>query len=344
MLIEVIQETSYDARADIWSLGITMIELCEGQPPHFNVHPMRAIFMIPMKPSPVFKNPAKWSSAMNNFLSRCLQKKSDDRATAEELLNHPWIEPIVVRIKATGTSPVLKELFDNNIDAITRMRAGEDEPFDSEKQALAEAEENDKTLKRESVRVSVSDAAMVKKQAARNASLKAPLNNSDTMRTSESSVFTRNNTLRISTLTSNLENEKKNYSKIDISDEEDDDDSTPRASNDDRKKQYEEEDEKNDGNNDYSGTMRMSNVSDVQNNDQDSVKSEMNAALKYFQRTPTVQAITGQSEIDKLLVAIEGVALDAKLATPEDIALQVCFISHCFMSCFHIQLVLYTKT
>lgn len=134
MLLEVIQETSYDGRADIWSLGITMIELCEGQPPHYNVHPMRAIFMIPMKPAPTLKDPSAWSPEMVDFLSQCLQKNPEDRATSEELLEHPWIADEVEKIRNYHSSPVLKKFFDENIEAIMNFRNGETEEQDEKKE------------------------------------------------------------------------------------------------------------------------------------------------------------------------------------------------------------------
>jgi serine/threonine protein kinase len=124
----VIQETSYDGRADIWSLGITLIELVEGQPPHYNVHPMRAIFMIPMKPAPTFKGPHSWSPEMENFLSRCLQKNPDQRANSDDLMQHPWIKDDIEDIQARGYSPVLKEFFLNSIEALQKIRSGEEDP------------------------------------------------------------------------------------------------------------------------------------------------------------------------------------------------------------------------
>lgn len=54
-------QVPYDGQADMWSLAITCIEMVEGNPPLHNVHPMRAIFMIPSKPSPKLSEPAKWS-------------------------------------------------------------------------------------------------------------------------------------------------------------------------------------------------------------------------------------------------------------------------------------------
>ena len=63
-------QVPYDGQADIWSLAITCIEMVEGNPPLHNVHPMRAIFMIPSKPSPTLSEPAKWSlvSGISDFL------------------------------------------------------------------------------------------------------------------------------------------------------------------------------------------------------------------------------------------------------------------------------------
>ena len=69
MAPEIIQEKGYDGKADIWSLGITMIELGEGEPPLHKVHPMRAIFMIPTKPPPTFEHPEGKKQEMFRDLS-----------------------------------------------------------------------------------------------------------------------------------------------------------------------------------------------------------------------------------------------------------------------------------
>ncbi|KAL3246025.1 hypothetical protein MRX96_057997 [Rhipicephalus microplus] len=91
MAPEVIQEIGYDCVADIWSLGITALEMAEGKPPYGDIHPMRAIFMIPTKPPPSFRDPDRWSPEFIDFVSRCLVKNPEERATASDLLQHIFI-------------------------------------------------------------------------------------------------------------------------------------------------------------------------------------------------------------------------------------------------------------
>ncbi|CAH0724465.1 unnamed protein product, partial [Brenthis ino] len=91
MAPEVIQEIGYDCVADIWSLGITALEMAEGKPPYGDIHPMRAIFMIPTKPPPSFREPDQWSPEFIDFVSQCLVKNPEERATAEYLLAHEFI-------------------------------------------------------------------------------------------------------------------------------------------------------------------------------------------------------------------------------------------------------------
>ena len=86
MAPEVIQESAYDGKADVWSLGITCIELAAGAPPYADIHPMRAIFMIPSRPPPTLPRPGSWSPAFNDFVKRCLEKDTTARPTAEDLL------------------------------------------------------------------------------------------------------------------------------------------------------------------------------------------------------------------------------------------------------------------
>jgi len=91
MAPEVIQASVYDTKADIWSVGITAIEMAEMVPPYANVHPMRALFMIPRDPPPTLKNKKMWSQNFQDFLSKCLTKDPSARSDAADLLKHKFI-------------------------------------------------------------------------------------------------------------------------------------------------------------------------------------------------------------------------------------------------------------
>ncbi|KAJ8325356.1 hypothetical protein O5D80_006296 [Batrachochytrium dendrobatidis] len=92
MAPEVIQEDGYGTNADIWSLGITCIEMAEGRPPYYNLHPMRAIFMIPSKPPPKLEAENDFSEGFRKFIARCLTKNPAQRPSAKELLEDPFIK------------------------------------------------------------------------------------------------------------------------------------------------------------------------------------------------------------------------------------------------------------
>ncbi|KOO32942.1 serine threonine-protein kinase 3 [Chrysochromulina tobinii] len=81
----------YDMLADVWSLGITAIEIAEGQPPHAQVSPLTAIFLIPTLPAPSLKEPASWSPEFVAMLKRCLVKNPAQRASSADLMSDPFI-------------------------------------------------------------------------------------------------------------------------------------------------------------------------------------------------------------------------------------------------------------
>lgn len=91
MAPELIRGLEYDFKVDVWSLGITLIEMAEGEPPLIDEQPLRALLLITIQPSPTLQKQAQWSNACNHFLKRCVMVRPEDRATTDQLLMHPFV-------------------------------------------------------------------------------------------------------------------------------------------------------------------------------------------------------------------------------------------------------------
>ena len=103
MAPEVIQQAGYDFKADIWSLGITAMEMVNGEPPNASTHPMKVLFLIPKAPAPRLEG-SGYSRDFKEFVAACLVKDPDHRPSAKELLQHRFI-------KGAGRVEGLQELI-----------------------------------------------------------------------------------------------------------------------------------------------------------------------------------------------------------------------------------------
>ncbi|NXG51849.1 MYO3A protein, partial [Psilopogon haemacephalus] len=117
-------DSSYDARCDAWSLGITAIELGDGDPPLADLHPMRALFKIPRNPPPTLQQPELWSPEFNDFINKCLTKDYEKRPTVSSLLQHDFIKQV------EGKESVLQKQLMEFIDVHQQMGVTEKARFE----------------------------------------------------------------------------------------------------------------------------------------------------------------------------------------------------------------------
>ena len=122
----------YEFKSDMWSLGITLIELAEMNPPLHQIHPMKALMMIPMRDSPFFESPDKWGKDFRDFVTICLNKDPKKRKTAVEMLSHPF---------SVNVKP--KQVL---LDLITKRRKAEEKNESDSETDSSESEEESSTV------------------------------------------------------------------------------------------------------------------------------------------------------------------------------------------------------
>ncbi|KAA6380962.1 MAG: putative vacuolar protein sorting-associated protein 35, partial [Streblomastix strix] len=109
MAPEQMKDEPYNYKIDIWKLGITSIELLDGNPPLYDVQPMRVIFLIPSNPPPQPSKPDQYSPELLDFIAKCLIKEPKDRPTVKDLIGHPFIKKYET-IKSDVLIPLLQEV------------------------------------------------------------------------------------------------------------------------------------------------------------------------------------------------------------------------------------------
>ncbi|XP_063059741.1 serine/threonine-protein kinase 10 isoform X2 [Engraulis encrasicolus] len=127
VMCETMKDAPYDYKADIWSLGITLIELAQIEPPHHELNPMRVLLKIAKSEPPSLEQPSKWSRDFKDFLKKSLDKNPEMRPSASQLLEHPFVKEVksnrpLRELVAEAKAEVMEEIEDN------REEGEDDEP------------------------------------------------------------------------------------------------------------------------------------------------------------------------------------------------------------------------
>ncbi|XP_054547270.1 serine/threonine-protein kinase 10 isoform X2 [Talpa occidentalis] len=117
VMCETMKDTPYDYKADIWSLGITLIEMAQIEPPHHELNPMRVLLKIAKSDPPTLLSPSKWSTEFKDFLKTALDKNPDTRPSAAQLLEHPFVSSVTSNkalreLVAEAKAEVMEEIED----------------------------------------------------------------------------------------------------------------------------------------------------------------------------------------------------------------------------------------
>uniref|UniRef100_A0A8C6NWJ3 non-specific serine/threonine protein kinase n=1 Tax=Nothobranchius furzeri TaxID=105023 RepID=A0A8C6NWJ3_NOTFU len=94
VMCETSKDRPYDYKADIWSLGVTLIELAQIEPPNHEMNPMRVLLKIAKSEPPTLMQPSRWSPEFRDFLRKALDKNVDNRSSAAQLLQHPFVTSV----------------------------------------------------------------------------------------------------------------------------------------------------------------------------------------------------------------------------------------------------------
>ncbi|XP_016114634.1 serine/threonine-protein kinase 10-like [Sinocyclocheilus grahami] len=148
IMCETSKDNPYTTKADIWSLGITLIEAAEMEPPHHSLNPMRVLLKITKSPPPTLSNPRQWSSHFQDFLRRTLQKNPESRWGAQQLMAHPFsyagrdgraLKELIAEAKAEVTEVIEAEsLLDLDCSAKEMIAAESEQTVPQPGQAVEE--------------------------------------------------------------------------------------------------------------------------------------------------------------------------------------------------------------
>uniref|UniRef100_A0A672ZQR2 non-specific serine/threonine protein kinase n=1 Tax=Sphaeramia orbicularis TaxID=375764 RepID=A0A672ZQR2_9TELE len=131
VMCETSKDRPYDYKADIWSLGVTLIELAQIEPPNHEMNPMRVLLKIAKSDPPTLMQPSRWSPEFSDFLKRCLDKNVDNRWTAPQLLQHPFVSSVM------DNRPLRELIAEAKAEVTEEIEEHKEEEEEEEKQQSA---------------------------------------------------------------------------------------------------------------------------------------------------------------------------------------------------------------
>ncbi|XP_043911895.1 STE20-like serine/threonine-protein kinase isoform X2 [Protopterus annectens] len=126
VMCETSKDRPYDYKADIWSLGVTLIEMAQIEPPHHELNPMRVLLKIAKSEPPTLAQPSKWSPMFNDFLKKCLEKNLEARWNSPQLLQHPFVASV------TSNKPVRELIAEAKAEVLEEVEESKDEEEEEE--------------------------------------------------------------------------------------------------------------------------------------------------------------------------------------------------------------------
>uniref|UniRef100_A0A8C9W6G8 non-specific serine/threonine protein kinase n=1 Tax=Scleropages formosus TaxID=113540 RepID=A0A8C9W6G8_SCLFO len=135
VMCETSKDRPYDFKADIWSLGITLIELAEIEPPNHELNPMRVLLKIAKSEPPTLMQPSRWSPEFNDFLRKALDKNVDNRCSSAQLLQHSFVTSV------SDNKPLRELVAEAKAEVTEEIEEGkeEEEDEDSEDEKLSQS-------------------------------------------------------------------------------------------------------------------------------------------------------------------------------------------------------------
>ncbi|KAJ8013986.1 hypothetical protein DPEC_G00035540 [Dallia pectoralis] len=126
VMCETSKDRPYDFKADIWSLGVTLIELAQIEPPNHEMNPMRVLLKIAKADPPTLMQPSRWSPEFSDFLRKALDKNVDRRWGTNQLLQHPFVSNVV------DNKPLRELIAEANAEVLEEIEEGKEEEEEEE--------------------------------------------------------------------------------------------------------------------------------------------------------------------------------------------------------------------